>query len=221
MNLPIRRYAKRIATILLALAAFVPFAIVPFAHADEVALMSGSQLVQELQRGGYVVLIRHPATDPTQADTDPLHPENIAAQRRLTDKGRAEATAMGQAWRNLKIPVGSVATSKFHRAVEAAQLAGFQHVEPSLDYTEGGLVVSTAENQRRAAALKKQLSTSPEPGRNNVIVSHRPNILDAIGKDAFDVSEGEALVVKPQDGSFKLVGRIKIDAWPELARTKT
>ena len=216
MKRSLAHYWRGVACALLALAAFVPMA-----HADDGALISGAALVQELQRGGYVILIRHPATDPTQADTDPLHPENVAAQRRLTDKGRAEATAMGQAWRGLKIPVGSVATSKFQRAFEAAALAGFEHIETSLDYTEGGLVVSTMENQRRAAALKKRLATLPDAGKNNVIVSHRPNILDAVGKDVFDVSEGEALVVKPQDGgSFKLVGRIKIDAWPELARAK-
>ena len=216
MNISIGRYSRTLAGVLLALAVFVPMA-----HAEDGALLSGAELTHELQRGGYVVLIRHPATDPTQADTDPLHPDNVAAQRRLTDKGRAEATAMGQAWRSLKIPVGSVASSKFQRAIEAAQLAGFEPGETSLDYTEGGLVVSTVENQRRAAALKKRLATQPDAGKNNVIVSHRPNILDAVGKDVFDVSEGEALVIRPQDGgSFKLIGRIKIDAWPELARSK-
>ena len=205
-----------LAAALLALALFAAPA-----RAQDGALLSGAELIGELQRGGCVVLIRHPATDPTQADTDPLHPENIVAQRRLTTKGRADATALGQAWRKLKIPVGSVATSKFQRAFETAQLAGFESIDTSLDYTEGGLVVSTVENQRRAAALKKQLATRPDAGKNNVIVSHRPNILDAVGKDVFDVSEGEALVIKPQtDGAFKLIGRIKIDAWPALAGQK-
>ena len=129
---------------------------------------------------------------------------------------------MGQAWKKLKIPAGTVATSKFQRAFEAAQLAGFEAIETSLDYTEGGLVVSTVENQRRAAALKKQLATRPDAGKNNVIVSHRPNILDAVGKDVFDVAEGETLVIKPQpDGTFKLIGRIKADAWPALAGQKS
>ena len=32
----------------------------------------------------------------------------------------------------------------------------------------------------------------PTPGTNNVFVSHKPNIMDAFGKDWFDVSEGEA-----------------------------
>ena len=217
MKISLDRYSRKLAGALLALAV-----LVPVAHADDGALLSGAELVHELQRGGYVVLIRHPATDPTQADVDPLHLDNVAAQRRLTDKGRTEATAMGQAWRNLKIPVGSVATSKFQRAFEAAQLAGFENIETSLDYSEGGPVVSTVENQRRAAALKKRLATQPDAGKNNVIVSHRPNILDAVGKDVFDVSEGEALLIKPQDdGSFKLVGRIKIDAWATLARPNT
>ena len=197
----------------------VAFALlVPAAYAQESKLLSGAELVQELKNGGYVILIRHPDSNPTQADIDPLHLDNIKAQRQLSEKGRAQAKAMGQAFRSLSIPVGSIWTSKFQRAFEAAKLAAFAPIQTSEDYTEGGLVVPPIENQRRTAALKKALSTVPDSGKDNIIVSHKPNILDAVGKDVFDVSEGEAIIVKPEDGgSFRLSARVKIDAWPEMA----
>src|SRR3982750_676135 len=82
---------------------------------------SASELVPELRKGGYVLFIRHPKTNPDQADTDPLHLDNVKAQRQLSDEGRKQAKALGEAFRALKIPVGRVIASEFHRAQEAAQ----------------------------------------------------------------------------------------------------
>ena len=44
-------------------------------------------LVGALRQGGYVIVFRHGATNRDQADTDPLHHDNIAQQRLLSDKG--------------------------------------------------------------------------------------------------------------------------------------
>jgi hypothetical protein len=67
-------------------------------------------------------------------------------------------------------------------------------VTSSIDVTEGGLVVSPRENQRRAAALRKMLSTPRAVGKNLVIVSHKPNLQDAVGKDFADLVEAEVVV---------------------------
>src|SRR5262252_1389016 len=167
-----------------------------------------------LRQGGHVIVFRHGATHNDQADTDPLHPENIDKQRQLNDQGRAQAKAIGDAMRKLKIPVGAVNTSVFNRAVETGKLLGFGDVKPSLDFTEGGLVVSPNENARRAAAMKKIAATLPPAATNVIVVSHKPNILDAFGKDWFDVKEGEASVFKPDgNGGYKLIVRVQVGDW--------
>jgi hypothetical protein len=120
--------------------------------------------------------------------------------------------------RKLKIPVSQVHTSLFNRAVETGKLLGFGEVTSSPDFSEGGLIVTPIENDRRAAAMRKLASTMPPAGSNVVIVSHKPNILDAFGKDWFDVSEGEASVFKPDGNGYKLVARVKADQWEKLAR---
>ena len=51
-----------------------------------------------------------------------------------------------------------------------------------IDLTEGGLVVTPDENNRRAEALKL-LAQAPENGKNNFLITHKPNIVDALGKD--------------------------------------
>jgi phosphohistidine phosphatase SixA len=176
-------------------------------------------LMSDLKKGGYVLFIRHPRTNPDQADTDPLHLDNVKAQRQLSDEGRQQAKALGAAFRVLEIPVEKVISSKFQRAQEAAKLLGVGEVTVSLDVSEGGLVVSTRENQRRAKALRSLLSTPPAKGKNLVIISHKPNLQDAAGKEFGDVDEAEVIVFRPLgDGKFTAVARVAAPSWSQWAK---
>jgi phosphohistidine phosphatase SixA len=148
-----------------------------------------AEWINALRDGGHVIIFRHGATYEDQADTDPLNPNNVAKQRQLNDDGRALAKSIGESLHKLKIPVGEVHTSLFQRAIDTGTLMGFGNVKASADYTEGGLVVTPIENNRRAAALRKAASTVPSASINVIVVTHKPNILDAFGKDWFDVRE--------------------------------
>ena len=168
-------------------------------------------------RGGLVIVVRHGATFPDQADTDPLNFDNIAAQRNLNDKGKALAKAFGDAIRQARVPVGRVFTSKYNRAYETAVIAGFKDIEKTADITEGGLIVSPNENARRIDAFRKLLGTAPMPGTNTILITHKPNIVDALGKDWFDVKEGEASIFRPENGGYKLLARVQMDEWSRIA----
>jgi phosphohistidine phosphatase SixA len=178
---------------------------------------SDLELAQMLRAGGYVIMIRHGATFSDQADTDPLNPENVAKQRQLNAKGEQAAKALGEAFRSIGIPVSKAVTSYFNRAYQTARLAGFDNVEKTADVSEGGLVVSPNENNRRAAAFRELASTVPPAGTNIVIVSHKPNMLDAFGKDWFEVKEGELTIFKPDGNGYQVIARIQIEEWPRIA----
>jgi hypothetical protein len=96
-------------------------------------------------------------------------------------------------------------------------LAGFKGIEKTADLTEGGLVVSPNENNRRAEAFRKMLATAPKAGTNTILITHHPNILAALGKDWFDVKEGEASIFRPEDGGYRLVARVQMDEWSRIA----
>ena len=175
--------------------------------------------VAALRDGGYVIVLRHGATYTDQADTNPLDPKDTAHQRQLNDAGRAAAKSMGDALRMLKIPVGKVQTSQFQRAVETGTLLGFGEASPTADLAEGGLVVTPNENNRRTAALRTLAATPPAAGTNVVLVTHKPNIVDAFGKDWFDVREGEASIFRPDGkGGFTAVARVQAAEWAPLAK---
>jgi phosphohistidine phosphatase SixA len=200
-------------TLLCALFGFLPLA------ASSQPAPSQAEWIDALRQGGHVIVFRHGATHSDQADTDPLNPKNVANQRQLNDDGRALAKSIGESMHKLRIPVGQVQTSTFQRAVDTGTLLGFGEVRTSADITEGGLVVTPNENNRRTQAFRKLVGAQPPAGSNIVIVSHKPNIMDAFGKDWFDVREGEASVFKPDgNGDYKLIVRIQASEWSKLAQ---
>src|SRR5262245_5803701 len=197
------------------LLAMFPSVLLAQPTADDKALATA------LRAGGFVILVRHGATFADQADTDPYNFDNISAQRNLNDNGKALARAFGEALHQARVPVGKVYTSKFNRAYETATIAGFTDIEKTSDLTEGGLVVSPNENNRRADALRKLLAIAPKPGTNTILITHKPNILDAMGKDWFDVKDGEASVFRAENGKYVLVARLQMADWPRVvAATK-
>ena len=175
------------------------------------------QLAEALRTGGHVILVRHGATFSNQADTDPFNLANVAKQRNLNDKGQELAKAFGEAIRAAGVPIGEVYTSQFNRAYETAVLAGFKNIETTADLSEGGLVVPPDENSRRAKALRDMLAKAPDKGKNDILITHKPNIVDALGKDWFDVKEGEASIFKPEGGTYRLVARLQMEDWPKIA----
>lgn len=187
------------------------------AMAVSAAQADDKDVLQALQAGGLVLVVRHGATDPDKADTDPLNFDNIVAQRNLNDKGKALAKAFGDALRQAGVPVGKVYTSRYNRAFETATIAGFTNIEKTTDLTEGGLIVSPNENIRRAEAFRKMLAVVPKDHTNTILISHQPNIVAALGKDWFDVKEGETSIFRPVDGGYKLVARVQMDEWPRIA----
>jgi hypothetical protein len=82
--------------------------------------------------------------------------------------------------------------------------------------TEGGLVVSPNENNRRTQAFRAIVATMPDPGTNTLVVTHKPNILDLFGKDWFEVKEGEASIFKPDGrGTYALIARVEVGQWSQ------
>ncbi len=176
-----------------------------------------AELINDLRLGGYVIVLRHGATVSDQSDS--MSRKNVPAQRQLNEEGRAQAKSIGETMRKLKIPVGLVLTSTIQRAVDTGKLLGLGEVTATVDLAESGPDISSEENNRRAQALRELVTEWPPVDTNVVIVSHKPNIVDAFGKNWSDVREGEASVFEPDGkGGYKVVVRIQANAWTELAQ---
>ena len=169
--------------------------------------MAPVEAVALLRGGGYILYFRHVATDFSQNDAKMTSFEDCATQRNLTDKGRADARAIGAAIRELGIPIGKVRASPFCRTIETADLA-FGRAEPAAAGRGGP---PQPENPDRYAALRRLLASPPARGTNDVIVSHG-NPFHAVAGPPY-LAEGEAAVVQPTGTGFRVITRIKGDEW--------
>jgi phosphohistidine phosphatase SixA len=187
-------------------------ALSPVAFAEDVAAA--------LAQGGYVIVFRHGAT--TNGMADPMgagRGKSTATERQLSPRGRQTALEIGGALKTLHIPIGAVYTSQLQRAVDTGRLISGKEVTTTADLSEAGEHVTPAEKDHRAEEMLKIASTRPAKGTNTVVVSHKPNIVDAFGNDWSDVREGEASIFKPDgSGKYALVGRVQAGEWLELAK---
>jgi phosphohistidine phosphatase SixA len=176
--------------------------------------LTGPALVKALQAGGHVIVMRH-GSSPGEIPKVP-NPDNVPPERQLDEIGRATTTAMGEALRRLKIPIGEVMTSPTYRARETARLARLPDPRPATELGEGPQAMQGAVSPAQTEWLQKKAKEFPK-GTNTVLITHVPNITAAFPAETPALDQGEALVFASDGkGGARVVGRIKIDQWPSL-----
>lgn len=193
------------------LAALFATALALTCAAQTTPLLEGNALVEALRRGGYVLYLRHAATDFGQNDEAMTDYANCAQQRNLTDGGRDDARAIGVAIKRLRIPVGPILASPFCRTRESAVLV---FGAPTVSNAVRGGPGTDADGQRYAE-LRKLLSTQVARGSNLAIASHG-NPFRAVAGTPY-LQEGEMAVIEPRgNGEFRVVARITKSDWAAL-----
>jgi phosphohistidine phosphatase SixA len=175
--------------------------------------LSGEALVKALQQGGYVIVMRHAASPRTVPDRAAANPDNLTPERQLDQEGRASATSMGRAVRELKIPIGEVYTSPTYRAVETVKYAELGTPKKVEELGDNGR--SMAGGTSGQAAWLQKLVNEPRKGTNVIAVTHSPNLTGAFPKEATGVADGEALIF---GANSQMVARVKIDEWETLKK---
>lgn len=198
-------------TSLLRAAVATALVFAPALSSAQSAMLQGDALVQALRSGGYVILMRHAATE-AKLDADTVEFGDCTTQRNLSPEGRATARAIGGSVAKLGLPIGIVDASPYCRAIESGQLI-FGHADIVRRLGDHA-VKDAAARADAAAALKPLLAALPAPGTDNVVVTHGFNAKAVTG---LDLLESEAVVVKPDGhGGFAIVGDIKANAWNSL-----
>lgn len=195
--------------------ATVMLGLLASAAAQAQPVATGAELAPLLRGGGFVLYMRHPATEPEQRDAEQLDFADCATQRNLSDAGRRSAVEIGAAMRRIGMWIGGVVTSEYCRAREVARLMGFPAETDAL-LNDGGRMLAKGPDSIPAQALRAWLSRPPLPGTNLLIVAHRPNLVDAAGPAFADLGEGEVAVFRPSGDGFALVARISAADWSGL-----
>jgi len=187
----------------------------PLVAQDRPRASAGSALTATLVEGGFVIVMRHASSPRTLPTADTAKPENTALERQLDAAGEAGSTAMGDALRALKIPIGEVLSSPTFRARETVRAARLPNVEVIEALGDNGQSMQGV-TEAQAAWLRARVARASRAG-NTLIVTHQPNLARAFPAWGSTVADGECVVLKP-DGrnGIELVGRIAIEEWPRL-----
>ena len=179
--------------------------------------LHGEALENALRQGGYILLMRH-ASSPRDVPTrQTANADNVDLERQLDEAGRTTAMAMGNAIRELNIPIGEVLSSPTYRALETVRLAQLGNPKTFAELGDNGQSMQGASGTQ-ALWLQKKVTQFPK-GTNTIIVTHLPNIAAAFAQSAAGLADGEALVFgSDAKGGASLVARIKIEEWPAMRR---
>ena len=80
-----------------------------------------------LRAGGCVVLMRHAVTVAGVGDPPGFRLDDCSSQRNLSDAGRQQARALGEAFQRERVQLAEVRSSAWCRCVDTAQLAFGRH----------------------------------------------------------------------------------------------
>lgn len=166
-----------------------------------------ADLVDRLRDGGLTLVCRHAITDHSQRDRGEAREE----QRNLSGEGRAQARALGAAFRSLGVQFGTVLASPMFRTMDSAELAfGRVTEEPRL------------RGARARAELPALLRQRPERRSNRIMMSHQGTIRGAIPIGRAPLEEGDCLVLSHSGrDSFEVEARVGAAQWSTVGRERS
>ena len=157
-----------------------------------------------LVNGGHVALIRHGNAPPGYGGDPPgFKIDDCATQRNLDEKGRAQARALGEAFRQHGVRTEKILSSPWCRCLETARLM-------ALGPVDGTWTAAASDRSRdRLAALRELLASWRGPGAL-VVVTHALTVQALVG---IMPGQAETVVVRPRPGheaGVEVVGRIPV-----------
>ena len=151
--------------------------------------------------GGHVALVRHGSAPPGYGDPPGFKLDDCATQRNMDERGRAQAKALGEAFRRRGVPVDKILSSPWCRCLETARLMDLGPVESVM------AVASSERSPERLVVLKQMVAAWRGPG-TLVVVTHAFTVRALVG---IMPEQAEIVVVRPRPGDqteMDVVGRI-------------
>jgi phosphohistidine phosphatase SixA len=157
-----------------------------------------------LVNGGHVALVRHGNAPPGYGGDPPgFKIDDCATQRNMDEKGRAQAKAVGEAFRQHAVRVDKILSSPWCRCLETARLMALGPVEGTM------AVAASDRSPDRLIALKQMVSGWRGPG-TLVVVTHALTVQGLVG---IMPGQAETVVLRPKPGQepgVEVVGRIPV-----------
>jgi phosphohistidine phosphatase SixA len=179
--------------------------------------LRGEALVARLQKGGYVLYMRHAVSTVGSDGALTTVPDwwfKCDVQRNISDAGRLQARKVGGAIRLLNIPIAEIKTSQFCRARDTAHELGLGPIEITEDLNH---VVGQRVGFDVNIARYGHLLRVPDQGTNTLLVSHTHGSPKAEERAMGSIGEAEIIAYRPDGkGATEPIGKIAVSEWEVL-----
>jgi phosphohistidine phosphatase SixA len=156
-----------------------------------------------LRQGGYVALMRHADAPGGAGDPPGFRLEDCATQRNLSEKGRADAKAMGARLAAEGIAIRRLLSSPWCRCLETARLLEMGPIE--IEPTFSNAFVLRDQLAALTQGARAIVANWAGPG-TLLVVTHGANIQALTG---YSPASGELVVVAPgPDAALRRIGTI-------------
>src|SRR4051794_14330672 len=176
-------------------------AIVALLVAVTPAAADASAAWEALRKGGHVALMRHADAPGGAGDPAGFKLDDCSTQRNLSERGRAEAVAMGAQIRANGISFTRITSSPWCRCVETAKLMDLGPVDIEPAFSNAFVLRDRREELRRDASAI--LNTWADG--TLLVVTHGANIQALSGVSP---TSGEIVVVDPLSSPLRVIGQI-------------
>ena len=163
------------------------------------AASARENLLEQLRQGGLLLFMRH-ANAPGIGDPENFRIDDCSTQRNLSDRGRAQATAVGALLRGEGIRWASVRSSRWCRCLDTARLAFGAAVPFDL------LNSSFAGRPDGTPELRRHLLALPRDGANRIYVTHMVNIMRLLNANTADA---EIIVARVSGEAIQPIGSLR------------
>ena len=163
---------------------------------------SKKTLIDELQKGGKLIFIRH-AYAPGSGDPDNFDINDCATQRNLSDSGRIQSQNIGNFFIENKISISKVYSSEWCRCKETASIA-FKKFE-TRNFLNSFFSSKFTKNRKKQIIDFDKFISEWDQDQNLVFVTHYVVISEFL---KYAPSSGEIVI---SDKSLKVIDTLEIE----------
>ena len=163
---------------------------------------SKKTLIDELQKGGKLIFIRH-AYAPGGGDPDNFDINDCTTQRNLSDNGRIQSQKIGNFFEENNISIGKVYSSEWCRCKETASIA-FKKYE-TINFLNSFFSAKFANNKKKQIIDFDKFISNWDKDQNLVFVTHYVVISEILN---YAPSSGEIVI---SDKDLKVIDTIEIE----------
>ena len=163
---------------------------------------SKKTLIEELQKGGKLIFIRH-AYAPGGGDPDNCDINDCNTQRNLSDRGRIQSQKIGNFFKKNKISIGNVYSSEWCRCKETASIAFKKY--KTKNFLNSFFSAKFVNNRKKQIKDFNKFISTWGKDQNLVFVTHYVVISEILN---YAPSSGEIVI---SDMSLKVIDTLEIE----------